>query len=101
RADPRDPHSFPTRRSSDLSPQAGQRRQAALALGQLGESARQAVSALTKLLDDGNELVRRQAAESLGRFGMRARPAVGKLCGVLEDRKSTRLNSSHDQISYA
>src|SRR2546428_8471032 len=31
----------------------------------------------------------------------RARNALAKKAGVAKDRKSTRLNSSHDQISYA
>src|SRR2546427_2325635 len=38
-------------------------------------------------------------------FGRRRRGALGRLvgvaCGRQRDRKSTRLNSSHSQISYA
>src|SRR5271166_6199074 len=44
---------------------APQRRQAALALGQLGLEPKTAVKALAAALADTNELVRRQAAESL------------------------------------
>src|SRR5438094_10236150 len=70
--DPRDLHSFPTRRSSDLRLWGGQyNRKSADILNLQGEIAR-------------------EISEKL-------RP---KLTGE-EDRKSTRLNSSHRTISYA
>src|SRR2546421_6812043 len=43
--------------------------------------------------------VRRQRSVAGGRHGVRARGA--RSGGKRLDRKSTRLNSSHDQISYA
>src|SRR5206468_9687552 len=76
----RDLHSFPTRRSSDLLKR--------------------------RLGSDGSD----PAVRSLNGFGLgHAGQAGGELDeGVFEleqpesiDRKSTRLNSSHDQISYA
>src|SRR5688572_31630071 len=78
--DHRDLHSFPTRRSSDL----------VLVLSNSG-----------KRSDDN--------AERLARLGLPANEHEGVLTsgevlwhGLQErDRKSTRLNSSHSQISYA
>src|SRR5437879_8565348 len=74
-AHPRDLHSFPTRRSSDLSARAGARLRGIGAHRQ----ARRARSVAR--------------AHQCGTF--RAAAADGK------DRKSTRLNSSHRCISYA
>src|SRR5206468_12121693 len=77
-----DLHSFPTRRSSDLFATAA-------------SATRAAVS-------------RALARSSIGRASSRsyfciptrsACPGRGRVSGA--DRKSTRLNSSHDQISYA
>src|SRR5947209_5768757 len=64
RTHPRDPHSFPTRRSSDLARRGGQ-----------------CLGPLTVVAGD----VRRP----------------GSAGGIKRDRKSTRLNSSHANISYA
>src|SRR5206468_12445858 len=89
--DPRDLHSFPTRRSSDL--------QQVTAAG----------CAATRL-------TRRAGRAPLSRSAPAAppppAPGPGPIVGAaapseldpvhgLGDRKSTRLNSSHDQISYA
>src|SRR5207245_10399407 len=90
-------HSFPTRRSSDL-------------LGNLGD--RRSVEPLARALaDDPEPLVRGHAAWALGRIGGdAARLALGAAAGretskevmtEIQDRKSTRLNSSHGSISYA
>src|SRR5206468_12710186 len=77
--DPRDLHSFPTRRSSDLVTDALQ----ALALQELDRHA-----AVVEHAEAGRALARRVVQSRDRHEG----PA---------DRKSTRLNSSHDQISYA
>src|SRR5206468_11390062 len=67
----RDLHSFPTRRSSDL-------------------------------MDAPRDLVRGLPDEQRGVPMFRnAAPWRGAACCAPTDRKSTRLNSSHDQISYA
>src|SRR2546430_12387842 len=47
---------------------------------------------------------RGRAAAATGRDaerGARGWPAAGRAVGAVQDRKSTRLNSSHSQISYA
>src|SRR5438309_9960414 len=72
-------HSFPTRRSSDLS--AGQGRRAAICWGRQASELRQRPICL------GPAWKQSRAA---GRRGRRT-----------ADRKSTRLNSSHSSISYA
>src|SRR5688572_31858297 len=68
--DPRDLHSFPTRRSSDLE------------AGQL----------LATSLD---------YEQTLERVARMIVPGLADWCGIEIDRKSTRLNSSHSQSSYA
>src|SRR5690349_23077715 len=86
---PRDLHSFPTRRSSDLGAQRGAR----------------CLHALGPLVGAG---VVRQASRAL-RLADRRRPhetpgvaVLGQRRGAVgADRKSTRLNSSHVEISYA
>src|SRR5206468_9799954 len=94
-------HSFPTRRSSDLSRRGH------------GASERQTPS--------GHWVGKREVSESRGQRGGPSREGtercivslvfqVFRIRSVLpcleqelvsQDRKSTRLNSSHDQISYA
>src|SRR5688572_31242238 len=74
----RELHSFPTRRSSDL---AGRRQHALRALAHRPSADR------ARLLDRRRPDRRRLRLE---------RPLR-----MAEDRKSTRLNSSHSQISYA
>ena len=49
---------------------------AALALGQIGPDARDAVPALNEALGDSQWAVRRQAALALGRMGAEARAAI-------------------------
>src|SRR5438445_2003510 len=80
--DHRDLHSFPTRRSSDLQAMARFQREA------------QASSSLNHpnictIYDIGQE-------DNLGFIAMEYLDGV-----TLKDRKSTRLNSSHANISYA
>src|SRR5207247_8526632 len=74
----RAPHSFPTRRSPDLRPDVEQRITAFLADNPRDKHGRHHYSFADTGLDEG-ELLERTA----------------------RDRKSTRLNSSHEWISYA
>src|SRR5206468_5168664 len=87
--DPGALHSFPTRRSSDLmaQPRGG---------GTVrGDHARGAGTR-------GRGDPRAGAAAGRRRGGaVRAAGGIGEARLPAEDRKSTRLNSSHDQISYA
>src|SRR2546430_10121797 len=56
------------------------------------------------LLEDRDGLracVPEQTVMELAQGATADRHAVGRGCGVRGDRKSTRLNSSHSQISYA
>src|SRR5206468_11109420 len=90
----RDLHSFPTRRSSDLrhDPRERRRISGARAVGRAQvreDPQRQGVSA-------GPEKVIRDQIRALTAYHVQSAEGMVKL-----DRKSTRLNSSHDQISYA
>src|SRR5206468_12629074 len=79
-------HSFPTRRSSDLEHPGGRRFNLRAEVAVHGELHRVGIQ-------------RRPVVELHPRFEMeRQRLAVAV---QFTDRKSTRLNSSHDQISYA
>src|SRR5206468_10632099 len=80
---PRHLHSFPTRRSSDLSPRL---------IGKIPSALSNPTR--TSVDDRSSKRVRSAAAPS-----STARPQ-GRMSPT-RDRKSTRLNSSHDQISYA
>src|SRR5688572_32619804 len=71
-ANHRDLHSFPTRRSSDL-----------------------------RLEQQVDALVLEQPSGEEQRRGRASGPGGAAHRGALQDRKSTRLNSSHSQISYA
>src|SRR5205085_10370381 len=87
-APPRLLHSFPTRRSSDL----------AFLLRQPGQARRVGVDAVTD-----HPVGLEQARGVLARLPARE-PLFDELDGQSAgdtDRKSTRLNSSHSQISYA
>src|SRR5207244_11625104 len=85
---PRDLHSFPTRRSSDLVHIA---------------------EGLWIKCDSCKEIVYRAEVERAGRvcpkclypFRVSARERIALLADPGTDRKSTRLNSSHQIISYA
>src|SRR5204863_5035501 len=90
--DPRDLHSFPTRRSSDLAAQARKPRQ-------------HRSRAVDKIVEDQRGVAR--AGERHDNMCADIAGAAGDQDGGLppvkcrEDRKSTRLNSSHVEISYA
>src|SRR5206468_12653219 len=98
---PADLHSSPTRRSSDLLGQGGR----AIAVG---------LDYLRRVGIDWpphptEEDVRREYERIWAQLGGRTVEELIELplmsdpvtLATLEDRKSTRLNSSHDQISYA
>src|SRR5205085_9629429 len=93
-------HSFPTRRSSDLSGSfleldAGE----SIGVGTVGADA--------EAVEEGaSDQMRRIAAhrayaEIDARLAKNHRPKLRMGIGDVQDRKSTRLNSSHSQISYA
>src|SRR5205085_10432026 len=77
---PRDLHSFPTRRSSDLHRESGLRASQAARAGVGSAGSRSALPGAAFRSKDSRH--RRSHGKSV-------------------DRKSTRLNSSHSQISYA
>src|SRR5207244_12461576 len=87
-------HSFPTRRSSDLIPTAGA----------MDDAVRHVAGGADLLFFDGTFW----SDDELTAVGVAAPTAremghlpIGGPGGSLEDRKSTRLNSSHQIISYA
>src|SRR5206468_5471330 len=91
--------SFPTRRSSDLNVDA-------LALHRFDDEERHVVGG--KLLLQRGQIVpghlpetRQQRPEAVAELGRRRGRERAEGQAVEADRKSTRLNSSHDQISYA
>src|SRR5206468_4959238 len=91
--------SFPTRRSSDLGVGV---------ISPLGNSAEKLWAGLSGGVSGVRELTAIPADAYPTHFGGEARDFTGSIddFGPLEkamsrDRKSTRLNSSHDQISYA
>src|SRR5206468_11039241 len=95
------PHPFPTRRSSDLHVPIQEHSRPQL-FDQLSHSLRthflRRLTSLSQTVSTDQRPVIRIAAED--------HPATGTrtlLCGrhFKRDRKSTRLNSSHDQITYA
>src|SRR5690606_40177117 len=85
----RDPHSFPTRRSSDLIRVHGKGEAV-----QLGQTRLVVVGVLGHLdLDAGDAVVQ---LERTGAVHVAVQIRIRR-----QDRKSTRLNSSHVKISYA
>src|SRR5206468_12866122 len=97
---PLDHHPFPTRRSSDLTAEA-------ISLGRVPRGS-VLCDTLDPLVSDDHR--RRLLAITLGfqprepGYGLELRRYDGQGSRAMffhEDRKSTRLNSSHDQISYA
>src|SRR5688572_33218036 len=80
--DLRELHSFPTRRSSDLHPRTTRRGPSSEDGAAFGRPCRRS---------GGYQLLPRVSGGSRDQYGSSER----------EDRKSTRLNSSHSQISYA
>src|SRR5205085_6962800 len=87
---PRDLHSFPTRRSSDLSGRRASSVTGASTRGRPGPCSRRT----TPYISSRGWSVRSASKEVASR-------ACGRSPGWSSDRKSTRLNSSHSQISYA
>src|SRR5206468_10732537 len=92
--DPRALHSFPTRRSSDLA-RTGEPRQ-------LHAAVRQPAQRLQLVLRErlGRVEIERARLRELEQL-LQDRQVVAEGLAAGGDRKSTRLNSSHDQISYA
>src|SRR5206468_12456314 len=90
---------FPTRRSSDLEPLT---RLLADALG-MEPAECEALQRLLRAKTRGNPLFFTQLLVDLRRSGLLEfdRAALAWTWDAETDRKSTRLNSSHDQISYA
>src|SRR5206468_10670050 len=84
-------HSFPTRRSSDLSPRLFGKSTSLWALDLLAEVCHGKAWTPRQLTGEAIRVARK-------RLGIRWRRAKR---WITRDRKSTRLNSSHDQISYA
>jgi HEAT repeat protein len=70
-----------TLKSEDAAARAG----AAMALGQIGAAAHDAVTDLTAALKDSQREVRRNAAQALGDVGEASRPAAAALTGALKD----------------
>src|SRR5206468_7704118 len=92
-------HSFPTRRSSDLD---GHRVEERAALKEHPELFPHAVQLFLGMI--GDVFVFDDDAAAVRRFQSEHMPQRDRLAAARsaeEDRKSTRLNSSHDQISYA
>src|SRR5690606_42140742 len=83
------PHSFPTRRSSDLYREDQSSKQVAALLGLSDAAVRKRLSRARQALRE----------DLLERSAWRARDR--RLRTAASDRKSTRLNSSHVKISYA
>src|SRR5206468_12618327 len=87
---PRTPRSFPTRRSSDLETRRGPARDA-FAEARDGQRHER----------DEQHLPTVHRVEPRVQAGEGEKHRQQKHDGERADRKSTRLNSSHDQISYA
>src|SRR5206468_8048465 len=92
------PHSFPTRRSSDLETVTLTRLAAATL--DVERKASWPVAANLRFRKLGEQLANRREQARVRRRVRPWRASDRRLVDV-EDRKSTRLNSSHDQISYA
>src|SRR5205085_8414325 len=86
-----DPHSFPTRRSSDLPSAASPAPTLVHSSFEIGD--------VSIVLRSASSLALRRLA-SFCTTGS-SNSAASTLSMPLVDRKSTRLNSSHSQISYA
>src|SRR5207249_10876901 len=91
---PRDRHSFPTRRSSDLGFGA------ATGLG-AGAIADGGISFMTAGFAATARLAGFSAAAGLASSSAMMRRIDARISSIEGDRKSTRLNSSHVSISYA
>src|SRR5206468_9093453 len=98
---PRDLHSFPTRRSSDLI--SDRRIQSQVQkMGLLAETQRPWEEEAQGQLIEFLELLLHDLGLQRNEHAFVGDHLLSFLAEhELEDRKSTRLNSSHDQISYA
>src|SRR5206468_9483287 len=97
----RDFHSFPTRRSSDLVLELDNDSSAQSTVFRVEAPDR--LGLLYDILEALNECSVNVAQAVVHTDGATARDVfyITDLEGAKIDRKSTRLNSSHDQISYA
>src|SRR5690606_41718898 len=99
--DLRHPHSFPTRRSSDLVWIA------AKSFNQLQPNAERSITNVVlmgmgePLLNFDNVVDAMNLMMHDNCYGISKRRVTLSTSGVVPDRKSTRLNSSHVKISYA
>src|SRR5206468_9212415 len=94
-------HSFPTRRSSDLTGERERKREIGSAVSTVQPQEHQLASAqnVSQLLT--GKIPGVDVAQAGGTIGSASRTRIrGANSLSLTDRKSTRLNSSHDQISY-
>src|SRR5205085_11158968 len=87
------PPPFPTRRSSDLFPDAAQANHAIFYVDGKPATVGEVYANLTRVGGAGEAVARAQAAGDDG--------FIQYASARRADRKSTRLNSSHSQISYA
>src|SRR5207247_11148107 len=97
----RDLSSFPTRRSSDLDSQSGTPLGDCLQFTSyhVGDpSLLNAVSKRLETISSKYDLAQHLSVEAAGAYVFAGGSASGK---AALDRKSTRLNSSHEWISYA
>src|SRR5206468_11484708 len=93
------PHSFPTRRSSDLDPQRAVPDRITPAKFKPNKPRPNlTVYRLEGVGIDGAAVIAKRCTREGGRINPNPLEPVHREVG---DRKSTRLNSSHDQISYA
>src|SRR5206468_12626930 len=94
----RDHHSFPTRRSSDLGATRVDPQDRIWLLERADVSKRAGL--IYDVIDRSGQIVDRvQMPPNAAVIGFGPKNAV--YLSITPDRKSTRLNSSHDQISYA
>src|SRR5206468_11894123 len=92
-------HSFPTRRSSDLrTGDLVQARQRDATSADICECGRHELTLDGGILGRADNMV---VVRGVNVYPSAVEEIVRNCPGVAEDRKSTRLNSSHDQISYA
>jgi len=74
------------------------RQNAALALGAIGPDAKEAVPALTKLLQDPEWTVRRHAALALGEIGPAAQESMPALSKLKQDHQSLVRKAAEEAI---
>src|SRR5206468_13114466 len=98
--DPPALHSFPTRRSSDLLPELLSRLRIDGLQVAFQRPIERDVTGRHERSAPGGELLL-VAPHDLAVRGVPSDKGAHVSAGAREDRKSTRLNSSHDQISYA